>query len=171
MQNNTLEVILSRRSIRRYTDRPVEDSSIETLLKAGMSAPSAHNQQPWEFIVVDDRKTLEEIPLFHPYSRMLLKAPAAIVVCGITKDIPAPQFWPQDCAAATENILLAAHALGIGSVWLGVFPHEELVSRLSELLAVPTDITPFSIISLGYPDEGKGPSERYDAARVHRNRW
>ncbi|HQQ10154.1 MAG TPA: nitroreductase family protein [Synergistales bacterium] len=171
MDNNTLKVILSRRSIRRYTDRPVEDTSIELLLRAGMSAPSAHNQQPPEFIVVDDRKTLDAIPLFHPYSRMLLKAPAAIVVCGVTGDIPAPQFWPQDCAAATENILLAAHALGIGSVWLGVFPHEELVSRLSELLAVPACITPFSIISLGYPDEEKGPSERYDAARVHRNRW
>lgn len=171
MENKTLEVILSRRSIRKYTDRTVEEATLETLLRAGMSAPSAHDQRPWEFLLVDDRETLHAITLFHPYSKMLHKASAAIVVCGHTTNIKSTRFWPQDCAAATMNILLAAHALGVGSVWLGVYPMEHLVSKVRALLDVPEDVTPFSIVSLGYPAEEKEPSKRYDPARVHRNRW
>jgi nitroreductase len=171
MENRTVEVILSRRSIRKYTDRIIEEATLETLLRVGMSAPSAHDQRPWEFILVDDRKTLEAITLFHPYSKMLHNAPAAIVVCGRTSNIKSTGFWPLDCAAATMNILLAAHALGIGSVWLGVYPVEYLVSRVGALVGVPEDVTPFSIVSLGYPAEEKEPSKRYDLARVHRNRW
>lgn len=171
MGSEAIGNILSRRSIRRYNDRSLEASSIETILKAAMSAPSAHNQQPWVFVVIDDRKILDSIPEFHPYSKMLYQAPAAIVVCGDLRQLPAPYFWQQDCAASTQNILLAANALGIGSVWLGVFPHEELVTKMQELLGIPAEIKPFSIISLGYSAEDKGPSNRFDAARIHHNGW
>ncbi len=171
MGSEAIDNILSRRSTRRYNDRTIEAAALETMLKAAMSAPSAHNQQPWAFVVIDDRKILDSIPEFHPYSKMLYQAPAAIVVCGDLRELPAPYFWQQDCAAATQNILLAANALGIGSVWLGVFPHEELVTKVQELLGIPGDIKPFSIISLGYPSEGKGPSNRFAPERIHHNGW
>lgn len=171
MSDGALEVILSRRSIRKYTDRAVEEGSLELILRAAMSAPSAHDQRPWEFVIIDDRETLRAITLFHPYSRMLHKASVAIAVCGRTTGLQTPDFWPQDCAAATMNILTAAKALGIGSVWLGIHPMENLVKGVGSLLGLPGEVTPFSIVSLGYPAEEKGPSERYDPARVHRNRW
>lgn len=171
MGSEAIENILSRRSIRRYNTSPVEAAAVETMLKAAMSAPSAHNQQPWAFVVINDRKILDSIPEFHPYSKMLYQASAAIVVCGDLRQLPAPYFWQQDCAAATQNILLAANALGIGSVWLGVFPHEDLVTSMQELLGIPGDIKPFSIISLGYPAEGKGHSNRFDPERIHHNGW
>jgi nitroreductase len=170
-KHTALETILSRRSIRSYTDRMLNDAVFEHLLKAAMAAPSAHNQQPWEFVVIDDRKLLDAIPEFHPYSKMLRQAPAAIVVCARSSGLKSDEFWPQDCAAATENILLAATALGLGSVWLGVYPKEPLMKGLRALLGLPDDIVPFSIVSLGYPAETKKPSDRYDPARVHKNGW
>jgi len=166
-----MEEILKRRSIRRYTEKEVSEEVVTELLKAAMSAPSAHNQQPWEFVVIDDRKTLDTIPSFHPYSSMLASAPLAILVCANSSSLAAEDFWPQDCAAATENILLAATSLGIGSVWLGVYPKAELMKGLKDLLSLPGYITPFALVSLGYPAVEKGPSDRYDPVRVHRNKW
>lgn len=171
MGSKAVDAILTRRSIRNFTGEPLERSAVETLLRAAMSAPSAHNQQPWEFIVIDERETLDSIPKYHPYSKMLMQAPAAILVCARTMALPAQVFWPQDCAAATQNILVAANSLGIGSVWLGIYPHEGLVQKTRELLNIPEDITPFSFIALGKPAEEKQPSERFDPARVHHNRW
>jgi len=170
-KQKALETILSRRSIRSYTEQPLNDTIYEHLLRAAMAAPSAHNQQPWEFVIIDDRKLLNRIPEFHPYSKMVPGAAAAILVCGRSKDLPAKELWPQDCAAATQNILLAATALGIGSVWLGVYPKETLMKGFRELLELPDDIVPFSLVSLGYPAETKDPSNRYDPARVHKNGW
>lgn len=166
-----LDTILKRRSIRRYTDRNVSEEIVTDLLKAAMSAPSAHNQQPWEFVVITERDLLDAIPSFHPYSQMLTGAPLAILVCCNTTNFAAEDFWPQDCAAATENILLAATELGLGSVWLGVYPREDLMKGLKDLLTLPEHIKPFAIISLGYPAVEKGPSNRFDPARVHRNGW
>jgi nitroreductase len=171
MEQKVLETIISRRSIRSYTEQPLNEAIYEDLLRAAMAAPSAHNQQPWEFVVIDDRKLLDAIPEFHPYSKMLSGAPAAILVCARSKDLKSDEFWPQDCAAATQNILLAAAALGVGSVWLGVYPKEPLMKGLRELLELPEDIVPFSLISLGYPAKSKDPSNRYDPARVHKNGW
>jgi nitroreductase len=170
-KQKALETILSRRSIRSYTEQPLNDTIYEHLLRAAMAAPSAHNQQPWEFVIIDDRKLLDSIPEFHPYSKMLTGAPAAILVCARSKDLKSEEFWPQDCAAATQNILLAATALGLGSVWLGVYPKESLMKGLRDLLGLPGDIIPFSLVSLGYPEKTKKPSDRYDPARVHRNGW
>jgi nitroreductase len=171
MQTKAIDAILTRRSIRKFSGKTINEATIETLLKAAMSAPSAHNQQPWEFVVITDRKILDSIPSFHPYSKMLLQAPAAIMVCGKTEGLPAEGFWPQDCAAATQNILVAANSLGLGSVWLGIYPHLELVEKSRQVCGIPVEITPFCFVALGYPAEEKGPSKRFDPDRIHMNRW
>lgn len=166
---DALEAILSRRSIRKYTDRPVPEETVKELLKAAMSAPSANNVQPWEFVVITERKLLDAIPEVHPYSKMLKEAPLAIVVCGDSQK--QERYWPQDCAAATQNILVAARALGLGAVWLGVYPRDDRVAGLAKLLGIPGPFVPLCVISIGYPAEEKPPSNRYDEAKIHRNGW
>jgi nitroreductase len=136
-----------------------------------MSAPSAGNEQPWYFVVIDDRDTLDEIPKFHPYSAMLQSATVAILICGDERLEVHRGFWVQDCSAATQNILLAAQAKGLGAVWLGVYPVEERVVGLRNLLGIPEDVIPFSLVSVGYPAERKPPADRYDKSRIHHNRW
>ncbi len=166
---DALNVMFTRRSIRKYTDEPVTEEQIKTLLEAGMNAPSANNRQPWRFIVVDERKQLNAIMDAHPYAKMLAQAPLAIVVCG---DITiSERYWQQDCAAATENILLTARALELGSVWLGVFPNEERTAGISGLFDLPETVRPLCVIAVGHPAEEKGRVERYDEEKVHRNRW
>ena len=166
-----MDTILSRRSIRRYQNRPVEDALVEYCLRAAMAAPSAHNQQSWAFVVIDDRELLDAIPGFHPYSRMLYEAPMAILVCGDERELKSADFWPQDCAAAVENILLAACSRGLGSVWMGVYPKEPIMQGFRRLLNMPGYLVPFALVALGYGAEEKGPSGRYDPGRVHRNAW
>ncbi len=166
-----MEAILTRRSIRKYTGQTVPERLVESLLKAAMAAPSANNEQPWYFVIIDDHAILDEIPKFHPYSDMLRHAPLAILVCADENQDAGGQMWVQDCAAATENILLAAKALGLGAVWLGVYPREERYIVLREMLGMPENIVPFSLVALGFPGEEKRPGERYDPARVRRNRW
>ena len=168
---DAMEAILTRRSIRAYTDEPVGADEVERLLEAAMAAPSAGNQQPWQFVVIDDRRTLDAIPKFHEYSAMLSRAPVAVAVCGDLRAAKMPEYWEQDCSAATENLLLAAHAMGLGAVWLGIHPEGDRVAKLSELLALPEGVVPLCVVALGRPAEAKGPADRYDAARVHRNRW
>jgi len=166
-----MDPILSRRSIRRYQNRPVEEPLVEYCLRAAMAAPSAHNQQPWAFVIIDNRQLLDAIPGFHPYSRMLYEAPMAILVCGDNSDLKSPDFWPQDCAAAVENILLAACSRGLGSVWMGVYPKEPIMQGFRRLLELPDTLVPFALVALGYGAEEKGPSDRYDPGRVYRNVW
>ncbi len=165
------ETIVTRRSIRKYTAEPVSEELIKKLLDAAMSAPSAGNQQPWHFVVVTDRAVLDEIPKVHVHAQMVKGAPLAIAVCADTAAEKHKGFWIQDCAAATQNILLAAHALGLGAVWLGVHPRDERVAGVSKLLGLPANVVPLSLISIGYPAEEKPRADRYDEARVHRNRW
>ena len=166
---DALEVLFTRRSIRKYTNEPVTEENLKTILEAGMNAPSASNRQPWHFVVVDDRAKLNAIMEVHPYSRMLAEAPTAVVVCGDTKI--SASYWPQDCAAATENILLAARALDLGTVWMGVYPGEERVNDIQALFNLPQHIQPLAIIALGHPAEEKGRVDRYKAERVHKNGW
>ncbi|MBO3804054.1 MAG: nitroreductase family protein [Candidatus Brockarchaeota archaeon] len=168
---DALEAILSRRSIRRYGRREVPDEVVEKLLAAAMSAPSAGNEQPWHFVVIKDRELLDAIPRFHPYSQMLKEAPLAVLVCGDPALEKHAGFWVQDCSAATQNLLIAAHALGLGGVWLGVYPLEERVKGIRNLLKIPERIIPFALVSLGYPEEKKPPANRYDSSRVHINAW
>lgn len=167
----TMEVILNRRSIRKYKDRDIAPETVEKLLRAAMSAPSAGNEQPWHFIVVDEREKLDQIPEIHPYSDMVTQAPVAVLVCGDKGEQKHEGFWVQDCSAATENILIAAEAENLGAVWLGIYPDKERVQSFKEFFNLPEPIVPFSLIPVGYPAEEKPPSDRYKKSRVHKNLW
>jgi nitroreductase len=136
-----------------------------------MSAPSAGNERPWHFIILTDRAILDAIPKFHPYSAMLKHAQSAILVCGDVTLEKHKGCWTLDCAAATENMLLAAHAKGLGAVWCGVYPTEDRMVNLKRLLNLPEHIVPFSLIPLGFPAEEKQAPDRFDDSRVHQNRW
>jgi len=163
--------VMERRSIRKFTDEPVGDDLVERLLRAAMCAPSAGNQQPWQFVVVRDREKLAHVPDAHPYAAMAPFAALAIVVCGTPNGCRWPTLWPQDCSAATENILIEATALGLGSVWCSIHPMEERERGMRELLGIPEEIVPFSIVAIGHAAEPKAPADRYDEGRVHRDRW
>ncbi len=169
MSERFLETIFARRSIRKYTQEPVEQKEIEMLLKAAMAAPSASNRKPWQFVVVTERETLDALAEAHPYGKMLFDAPLCISVCGDLTEIE--RYWVQDCSAATENLLLAATALGLGAVWLGVYPRDQRVASLRTTLALPDHITPLNLISIGHPAEEKEPRTQYDESRVHWERW
>lgn len=166
-----MKAILERRSIRKYTDEPVSEDDVKDLLKAAMAAPSAQNEQPWEFIVVRDRQLLIEITKFHPFSKMLKEAPLAIIVCGDQEREKSKGYWVQDCSAAAENILIAAQDKGLGAVWLGVYPKEDRVKEMRKLFHIPGHVIPMCIISVGHPAERKEPAERYDEKRIHLNKW
>lgn len=168
---DAIEAILTRRSIRRYKPDPVARESLRTILECAMAAPSAVNQQPWQFVVVDDRAILDAIARVHPYAQMVKEASLAIVVCGDTSSLKAPGYWPQDCAAATENILVAARALGLGTCWCGVYSNEKRVSAFRELFKLPEHIVPFCVIAVGHPAEQKPAANRYDESRIHYNQW
>lgn len=163
--------ILKRRSIRKYKDIKVSDEVVEDLLRAAMAAPSAGNEQPWEFVVLRDKEVMKKITEIHPYSKMLLNSDVAIVVCGDEEKEVFKGYWVQDCSAATENILLAAQDMGLGAVWLGVYPIADRVEKIKEILGLPGNVIPLSIVPVGYPDEEKTPADRFDEARIHLNRW
>ena len=168
---DAMEAILTRRSVRSYTDAHVPDDVVKTLLGAAMSAPSAGNQQPWQFICVTNRDILNAITRVHPYSGMLKQAPLAIVVCGDLNRERFQGYWVQDCSAATQNLLIAARAQGLGAVWLGVYPLEDRVDGLRKLFGLPETIIPLSVVSIGYPSVAQGPADRYDGRRIHYNKW
>jgi nitroreductase len=167
-----IEGIVSRRSIRRYTGERIDDDIIISMIRAGMYAPSANNTRPWHFIVVDDRTLINKIMNFHPYSSMLSKASHAIIVCGDEKLQNGPGYYLLDCSAASQNILLAAHGLGVGAVWLGIEPRSDRKSAVKEIFGLPEHIHPVSIISVGVPEKipGKKP-DRFEQDKIRRNRW
>ena len=167
----TIEAIMTRRSIRKYTDKPVPDEVVKQLLQAAMAAPSARNEQPWHFVVISDRSLLNQVPSFHPYSHMLKEAALAILVCVDPQLEISRGRGVLDCSAATENILLAAHALGLGAVWLGIYPAEERMAGIRKLLNMPVDIVPISLVSVGYPDEKLKKEDRYKSERVYLDKW
>ncbi len=166
-----LEAIHTRRSIRRFTGEPVSEETVKTLLAAAMAAPSAGNQQPWHFVVARDPQLRERIPSAHPYAQMATQAPVVIVVCGDVAHEKNKGFWIQDCAAATENLLLAARALDLGAVWCGVYPREDRVRALQSLLHLPKTVIPLALVPIGHPGEEKSHEDRYDPSRVHAERW
>ena len=168
---DALEAILTRRSVRKYTEKEIDDTCIQQLIEAAVSAPSAGNQQPWHFIIIDDRRILDKIPEFHPHAKMLKQAQKAILVCGDINLEKYKGYWMLDCSAATQNILLAARALGLGACWLGVYPREERIIKLRELLGIPENVIPFSLISLGYPAEKQEKIRREYKSRIHYNKW
>ena len=164
-----LKTIATRVSVRSYLDKPVEKEQIERLLRAGMAAPTAMNRQPWHFVVLTDKGRLEELSQTNPHSDMLAKAPLAIVVCGDMKKAiegKAREFWVQDCSAATENILLAAHAMGLGAVWTGAYPSEERCKAIADVLQLPEHIIPLNIIIIGYPDKENSPKDKWNPDNI-----
>lgn len=166
-----MEVILSRRSIRKYRKKSISEKILQEILDAGFHAPSAGNQRPWHFIIVDDRTILESVQSFHPSAAMLQEADKAILVCGDPHLEKFQGYWMIDCSAATENMLLAAHAKGLGACWLGLYPRADRVAGVRRLFALPDHIMPLALISLGYPAEEKPRDQRYDTSRIHRNSW
>ncbi len=171
---DTLAVIASRASVRSYdTGRTLPDETIEKLLRAAMAAPTARNTQPWEFIVVKDRATLTAIAKAHPHSQMSATAGCAIVVCGTDNglDGAAKEYWVQDCSAATENLLLAAHALGLGAVWCGVYPIPERIESIKAVLGIPPGVTPLNVVNVGYVKVPAQPKDKWKPHKIHFNRW
>jgi nitroreductase len=168
-----MEAILSRRSIRRYTQDPLPEEAIRRVLEAGMAAPSAGDERPWHFVVITDKEMLAAIPGFHSLARFVPTAAAAILVCAdvALSKYPPADWWVQDCSAATQNILLAAHATGLGAVWLGVHPEKVRIDGFRALCRLPDSIVPFSLVSLGFPAVRKEREHRFDPSRIHRERW
>lgn len=160
--------IFTRRSVRRYEDRPVEEEKIDLLLRAAMQAPSAVNQQPWEIIVLEDRGRMKKLAQGLDYGKMLEEAPLSFIMLGNTHKLKSPLRWPQDLSAATQNVLLEATELGLGSVWLGIYPTKERMNLIREVVGVKDPLVPFSIISIGYPAEFAQVVDRFDRSKVHR---
>jgi nitroreductase len=166
-----LETILSRRSIRKYSNQPVGKKDLINLIKAAVSAPSAGNQQPWQFIIIQIKKNLEKVLRFHPHANMLMGSQGSILVCGDLSKEEHKGYWMLDCAAATQNLLLAAHAANLGACWLGIYPREDRITGMIDIVSVPDYIIPFALVSIGYPDETKEPSDRFDDSLVHYEKW
>ena len=170
--NEVLRTITHRRSIRRYTDEPVDSATIVKLLKAGMAAPTASNRQPWEFIAITERTTLNRIAEVHSNAEMLKHAPLCICVCGDLQAYDGVEgIWVQDCSAATENILLAAEALRLGAVWCGVHPGKSLAQAIRTILGMPAHIALLNVIAIGYPDENPSVKDKWREDKVHWQRW
>ncbi len=173
MENEALEIIYTRRSVRSFTGDVVAREDLMKILRAGMSAPSAVNIQPWAFVVVTKRETLDELCDTLPYAKMLDKAGAAIVVCGIPEkdEVYSVKYWVLDCSAATENILLAAHALGFGAVWTAVYPDDEKGRNVRRILNIPKNMIPLNVIPIGVP-KGKGAViDKFKEENIHWEKW
>jgi nitroreductase len=168
---DVLEAIRTRRSIRKFQKKSVPEEVVQKLLAAAMQAPSARNQQPWHFIVIDDRALLDQVPSFMPNASMAAHAPLGILICGDIELELSAGYWVVDCAAAVENLLLAAHGLELGAVWTGVYPREPRMEGLRKLLHLPKNVMAHSLVLLGYPGEQVPPIDRYQADRVRRNQW
>lgn len=164
-----MEEIFTRRSIRRFEDRPVEKAVLDKLLRAAMQAPSAGNQRPWEFLVIEDKTLLEKLSHMSPYAGPCARAPMAIVLLANLGQLNFPECWQQDMGAATENLLLEAVHLGLGAVWMGTAPEENRETYVRDLFGLPEQVRPFALIALGYPAEGTGNhfTDRYEEKRVH----
>jgi nitroreductase len=168
--NEVLRTIEKRRSIRKFTDQPVEKATFELLLRAAMAAPTATNAQPWEFVVITEKAVMDEFRANLMFAKM--NAPSAICVMGskrMQRNIAGEKFWQQDCSAASQNILLAATSLGLGSVWVGIHPVFLFVNQVRRILNLPKEVTPLNLIYIGYPAEEKEPRSQYEEKRVHWN--
>ena len=168
----SIETILNRKSVRIYTDQMPSKGQIDTLLRAAMAAPTAANKQPWAFIVVTERAILDDLAQNLPYAKMVAKAKLAIVVCGdLSKTLEGngAEYWIQDCSAATENLLLAAEAAGLGAVWTGIYPEEERVKYVSERLKLPAKFIPLNVIPIGYPTGIEKVKDKYREENIYHN--
>ena len=163
-----LDTIFSRRSIRIYDRKKLDKNILTDLLKAAMAAPSGSNSRPWEFVVVTDEDKINFLRSKIKYGNF--NAPAIIIVCAnlaIAANESAHRYWVQDCSAATENLLIAAAGLGLGTCWVASYPKEDVMGLLHETLGIPEDVFPLNLIYVGYPAEEKAPRTQYEEARVH----
>ncbi len=168
---DTIKTILDRRSIRKYSDKPVPKEIVGELLRAAMYAPSARNYRPWQFIVANERQILDDLSEMHPYAKMLKQATLAIIVCGDLSVEKEEGYLTVNCAAATQNILLAACALDLGSVWLGLYPRQARIKDVRQYFKLPSNIVPVSLIAIGWPAEEKSRPERFEKEKIHYNGW
>ena len=168
---NFEEILINRRSIRRYTSEKIDSASIRNIIKAAMYAPSAVNKRPWHFIIVEDKGKMEEVMKIHANAKMLKEASHAILICGDENLQHDDGFWIADCGAATQNLLLAAHGVGIGSCWIGIYPREQRMKDISNLFNLPKHVKPFALVSLGYPAEDKRLPERFEEKKIHSEVW
>jgi len=166
-----LQAIATRRSIRRFDGTPVSEDEVERLLRAAMAAPPAGNRRSGGFVVVTGRERLERLATTSPFAALLAHAPLAIVVCGETAGERHPGYWVEDCSAAMENLLLAAHASGLGGVWLGYYPDAERVERVRDELHLPDSVVPLGIAAIGHPGEEKPAVDRFEPVFVHHETW
>lgn len=166
-----LKTIFKRRSIRKFKEEPLQDDEIGILMQCAMAAPSANNIKAWHFVAITKRERLNQLAEIHPYAQMLKQAPAAILICGDSLQQPNIGYLALDCAAATQNVLLAATALKIGSVWLGIYPREQRMKDVKALLDIPEHITPIALVALGYADEKKPSNDPWIPEKIHYNKW
>ncbi|MGM9802986.1 MAG: nitroreductase family protein [Muribaculaceae bacterium] len=174
IEDAVLNNIMTRTSIREYTDEKISEEQITQLLKAGMAAPSAGNKQPWQLIVIDDKNTKDAITANISPAQPAAKAPLVIVVCAdTTLTFPGDghDYWIEDCSAVTQNILLAAHGMQLGAVWLGVYPQMNRCKFLSQLLSLPSTIIPLGMVAVGHPAENPAPKDKWDESKIHKNSW
>lgn len=170
--NPAIRNIMTRTSCRAFADKRVTEAQIDTLVRAAMAAPTARNQQPWQIVVITDREILDSIASNCGNIKMASQAPLAIVVCGdlkIAREKQAEEFWVQDVSAASENVLLAANAMGLGAVWCGIYPIPERMDFICSLLELPDDIVPLNVIPVGIPKDELHPKDKFLEDRVHYN--
>lgn len=165
------EALFNRRSIRQFTSAPVSDEAVQKVIEAAMMAPSAGNAQPWQFVVVTDKDLLNKIAEIHPHAGMSREAAGGILVCGDLRCERYAGNWVADCSAATQNLLLALHGLGLGGVWTGIWPGEKLMQDFRELLGLPEEVMPLAFVPYGWPASVPPTPERYKPERVHINGW
>lgn len=166
----TITALMSRRSIRTWTDEPVTPEERKLILEAAMNAPSAADARPWHFVTMDDPAIIKQFTAMGG-TEMLEESTLMVLVCGDASKEIYPGFWPQDCSCAAQNMQLAAHDIGIGCVWIAIYPLEERVEVCRKILNVPPAITPFALLALGVPNEVLAPEYRYDEERLHHNGW
>ena len=166
-----LDNIHARKSVRSYTDEPVMPEQVETLLRAAMAAPSGKNVQPWRFVVVTQPETKQKLAV--GFNKMIATAPVAIVICGLTANPSgiANNNWTADCAAATENLLLAAESLGLGAVWTACYPYDDRMLPAIEALGLPDNIKPYCIVPVGHPAGDNKPKNKWNPDHIHYEKW
>jgi nitroreductase len=168
---DVMDAIHTRRSIRKFQQKPVPEELVKDLLAAAMSAPSAGNQQPWHFVLITDPDILARVPSLNPYAAMAREAPLGILICADLALEKYPGYWAQDCSAATQNLLLAAHGKGLGAVWTGIYPLQDRVDGFKKLCNLPEKAIPLALVVMGYPAQTLKPENRFRADRIHRNTW
>jgi nitroreductase len=166
----TIQSIMSRRSVRTWTNEPVEPKEQKIILEAAMNAPSAADARPWHFVTIDDPETILQFTEMGG-TEMLAESPFLVLICGDESKEVYPGFWPQDCSCAAQNMQLAAHDIGLGCVWIAIHPIKEREETCRRILEIPASITPFALLAIGVPNEVLPPEYRYDETRIHSNKW